>query len=178
MAYLGYKNKAFREYKKEQEKIRMWKEAEKRKRKELKAWIKEKENKKKKAKEWGHLAMVSILHVAIIALLIIFYAAITLGIAKAETGKIGVGNFVMAVSYTESYDDLQYVANFVNCEQAMKYYNDNCATQGAMIMMCQLEQYMYMPIDHRSDVAFDFEPTDRQSCGFVGVQKPKFTGLE
>lgn len=93
---------------------------------------------------------------------------------KIQAGsKVGVGNFVMAVSYTESYDDLQYVANFVNCDHAMKYYNENCATQGAMIMMCQLEQYLYMPIDHVSDSSFDFEPTDKQSCGFVGVQKPK-----
>ena len=29
MAYLGYKNKAFREYKREQEEIKKWKEAEK-----------------------------------------------------------------------------------------------------------------------------------------------------
>mgnify|MGYP000701498751 FL=1 len=95
---------------------------------------------------------------------------------KAEAGnKVGVGDFVMAVSYTESYNDLQYVANFVNCDHAMKYYNENCATQGAMIMMCQLEKYLYMPIGHDSDSSFDFEPTDRQSCGFVGVQKPKFT---
>ena len=95
---------------------------------------------------------------------------------EAEAGnKVGVGNFVMAVSYTESYNDLQYVANFVNCEIAQAYYDENCATQGAMIMMCQLEKYLYMPIDHNSDSSFDFEPTDRQSCGFVGVQKPKFT---
>ena len=93
---------------------------------------------------------------------------------KIQAGdKVGVGNFVMAVSYTESYDDLVYVANFVNCEHAMKYYNENCATQGAMIMMCQLEQYLYMPIGHNSDSSFDFEPTDKQSCGFVGVQQPK-----
>ena len=93
---------------------------------------------------------------------------------KADTAKVGVGNFVMAVSYTDSYNDLQYIANFVNCEQAQKYYDDNCAPQGAMIMMCQLEKYLYMPIDHNSDSSFDFEPTDIQSCGFVGVQKPKF----
>jgi hypothetical protein len=93
---------------------------------------------------------------------------------KIQAGsKVGVGNFVMAVSYTESYDDLQYVANFVNCDMALDYYEMNCATQGAMIMMCQLEQYLYMPIDHVSDSSFDFEPTDRQSCGFVGVQQPK-----
>ena len=94
--------------------------------------------------------------------------------ARAEGSKVGVGPFVMAVSYTESYDDLQYVANFVNCDMAMEYYNNNCASQGAMIMMCQLEQYLYMPIGHDSDSSFDFEPTDKQSCGFVGVQKPKF----
>ena len=29
MAYLGYKNKAFREYKREQERVKQWKEAEK-----------------------------------------------------------------------------------------------------------------------------------------------------
>ena len=39
----------------------------------------------------------------------------------------------------------------------------------------ELEKYLYMPIGHNSDSSFDFEPTDRQSCGFVGVQKPKFT---
>ena len=93
---------------------------------------------------------------------------------KIQAGsKVGVGNFVMAVSYTESYNDLQYVANFVNCDMALDYYEMNCATQGAMIMMCQLEEYLYMPIDHVSDSSFDFEPTDRQSCGFVGVQQPK-----
>ena len=30
--------------------------------------------------------------------------------AKAESVKIGEGPFVMAVSYTESYDDLQYIS--------------------------------------------------------------------
>ena len=90
---------------------------------------------------------------------------------KARANKVGVGNFVMAVSYTESYDDLQYVANFVNCDMALDYYNLNCGK--AKIMMCQLEEYLYMPIGHNSDSSFDFEPTDTQSCGFVGVQKPK-----
>ena len=83
---------------------------------------------------------------------------------KIQAGsKVGVGNFVMAVSYTESYNDLQYVANFVNCDMALDYYEMNCATQGAMIMMCQLEEYLYMPIDHVSDSSFDFD----------GVQQPK-----
>ena len=105
--------------------------------------------------------------------LIAIYVLLALSCAKADTAKVGVGNFVMAVSYTESYDDQQYVANFANCDMAMDYYNSNC--KEAKIMMCQLEQFLYMPLNHKSDVPFDFEPTDKQSCGFVGVQKPKFT---
>ena len=107
--------------------------------------------------------------------LIAIYVLLALSCAKADTAKVGVGNFVMAVSYTESYDDLQYIANFANCDMAMDYYNSNC--KEAKIMMCQLEQYLYMPLNHKSDVPFDFEPTDKQSCGFVGVDT-KFTGTE
>ena len=107
-----------------------------------------------------------------IALMFVLYWVITMPDAKADTAKVGVGNFVMAVSYTDSYDDLQYVANFANCDMAMDYYNSNC--KEAKIMMCQLEQYLYMPLNHKSDVPFDFEPTDKQSCGFVGVDN-KFT---
>jgi hypothetical protein len=107
--------------------------------------------------------------------LIALYVLFALSCAKADTAKVGVGNFVMAVSYTESYDDLQYVANFVNCEQAQAYYDSNCI--GAYIMMCQAEDRLYMPIGHNSDSSFDFEPTEGRSCGFVGVD-PKFTGVE
>ena len=107
--------------------------------------------------------------------LIALYVLFALSCAKADTAKVGVGNFVMAVSYTESYDDLQYVANFISCEQAQAYYDSNCI--GAYIMMCQLEEYLYMPIGHKSDSSFDFEPTEGRSCGFVGVDT-KFTGVE
>ena len=131
---------------------------------------------KRKVKELCHVSTTTILQLCIVALLIVFYGVFAMGVLAQDKGsKVGVGNFVMAVSYTESYDDLFYVANFVNCDMAMDYYNNNCASQGAMIMMCQLEDKLYMPIGHNSDSSFDFEPTDKQSCGFVGVQKPKFT---
>ena len=107
----------------------------------------------------------------IITFLLILFVFCWLMIERARADKVGVGNFVMAVSYTDSYDDLVYVANFVNCDMALDYYNLNCGK--AKIMMCQLEEYLYMPIGHNSDSSFDFEPTDTQSCGFVGVQKPK-----
>jgi hypothetical protein len=160
MAYLGYKSKAFREYKREQERIKMWKAEQARKR--------------KKRREWRNITTTSILQLVVIALIIVFYGVFAMGIMANEKGsKVGVGNFVMAVSYTDSYDDLVYVSNFINCDHAMNYYNMNCTN--AKIMMCQLEEYLYMPIGHNSDSSFDFEPTDKQSCGFVGVQKPKFT---
>jgi hypothetical protein len=163
MAYLGYKNKAFMEYKREQEKIKMWKAEQARKR--------------KKKRELRNITNTTILQLIVVALIIVFYGVFASALIANEKGsKVGVGNFVMAVSYTDSYDDLVYVANFLDCDQAMAYYNQNCTN--ASIMMCQLEEYLYMPIGHNSDSSFDFEPTDTQSCGFVGVQKPKFTGVK
>ena len=160
MAYLGYKRKAYMNHMREQERIKQWKAEQARKRLKL--------------RKWKNLSSTFILQLVVVALIIVFYGVFAMGITAEEKGsKVGVGNFVMAVSYTDSYDDLVYVSNFVNCDHAMKYYNDNCTD--AKIMMCQLEQYLYMPIGHNSDSSFDFEPTDRQSCGFVGVQKPKFT---
>ena len=160
MAYLGYKRKAYMNHMKEQERIKMWKEEQARKR--------------LKFRRWRNLSTTLILQLVIVALIVVFYGVFAMGImAEAKGSKVGVGNFVMAVSYTDSYDDLVYVSNFVDCDHAMNYYNNNCTD--AKIMMCQLEKYLYMPIGHKSDSSFDFEPTDRQSCGFVGVQKPKFT---
>ena len=163
MAYLGYKNKTFMAYKREQERVKMWKAEQARKR--------------KKFREWKNITTTSILQLVVVALIIVFYGVFASAIIADEKGsKVGVGGFVMAVSYTDSYDDLVYVSNFVNCDHAMKYYNDNCTD--AKIMMCQQEEYLYMPIGHNSDSSFDFEPTDKQSCGFVGVQKPKFTEVQ
>ena len=160
MAYLGYKNIAFRKHMKEQERIKMWK--------------KEQAEKRLKLRRWRNLSSTFIIQLIVVALIIAFYGVFASAlIAKDKGSKVGVGNFVMAVSYTDSYDDLVYVSNFVNCDHALNYYNQNCTS--AKIMMCQLEDYLYMPIGHNSDSSFDFEPTDKQSCGFVGVQKPKFT---
>ena len=162
MAYLGYKRKAYMNHMKEQERIKMWKAEQARKRKKL--------------KQWKNLSTTFIIQLVVVALIIVFYGVFASAlIAKDKGSKVGVGNFVMAVSYTESYDDLVYVSNFVDCDHAMNYYNDNCTD--AKIMMCQLEEYLYMPIGHNSDSSFDFEPTDKQSCGFVGVDT-KFTGVK
>jgi capsule polysaccharide export protein KpsE/RkpR len=160
MSYLGYKNKAFREYKKEQERVKIWK-------------IKQKAERKKR-RELRNITNTTILQLVVVALIIVFYGVFASALIANEKGsKVGVGGFVMAVSYTDSYDDLVYVSNFVNCDHAMKYYNDNCTD--AKIMLCQQEEYLYMPVGHNSDSSFDFEPTDKQSCGFVGVDTFKST---
>ena len=160
MSYLGYKNIAYRKHMREQERIRKWKE--------------EQKAKKRKWREWKNITTTSIIQFVVVALIIVFYGVFASALIANDKGsKVGVGNFVMAVSYTDSYDDLVYVANFVNCDHAMKYYNDNCTD--AKIMLCQQQDYLYMPIGHESDSSFDFAPTDKQSCGFVGLEKPKFT---
>ena len=131
---------------------------------------------KRKLKEFCHVSTTAILQLVIVALLIVFYGLFAMSVMAKDTVKVGEGKFVMAVSYTESYDDLQYVANFSDCDKALDYYNMNCTN--AFIMMCQLEEYLYMPMNHDAKntfSSFDFEIDTKQSCGFVGVQKPKFT---
>ena len=162
MSYLGYKSIAFRKHMKEQERIKMWKAEQARKR--------------KKHREWKNLYKATLAHVVIAIMLIALYSLVFVTSSKTDTIKVGDGAFVMAVSYTESYDDLQYVANFPDCDKALDYYNMNCTN--AYIMMCQLEDKLYMPISHETRntfSSFDFEIDTAQSCGFVGVQKPKFT---
>jgi hypothetical protein len=172
MAYLGYKNKAFMNYKREQEKIKIWK-------------IKqnaEQAKKRKKFREWRNITTISILQLVVVALIIVFYgvfASFIMTDAKADTIKVGDGPFVLAVSYTDSYKDLQYVANFSDCDTAMVYFHDKC--NKAPIAMCQAEDRMYMPVNHNSVntfSSFDFEVDDSQSCGFVKTQEGYSTFVE
>ena len=123
-----------------------------------------------------------IMNIVIASLCVAFYVVVAILLitdSKADTVKVGDGAFVMAVSYTESYDDLQYVANFPNCIEAEKYYYQNCTN--ASIMMCQLEAKLYMPMNHETRntfSTFDFEVDDSQSCGFVKTQAGYSTFVE
>ena len=157
MSYLGYKSIAYRKHMRER-RLAVEKE------------------RKLNAKRTKQLYKATIAHVVIAIMLIALYSLIFITSSRADTIKVGDGPFVMAVSYTESYDDLQYVANFDNCDTALDYYNQNCTN--AYIMACQLEEYLYLPMNHNvrnTFSTFDFEIDTAQSCGFVGVQKPKFT---
>tara|TARA_B110000008_G_scaffold3714_1_gene3529 strand:+ start:177 stop:677 length:501 start_codon:yes stop_codon:yes gene_type:complete len=165
MSYLGYKSIAFRKHMKEQERIKMWKAEQARKRLKLRGW--------------KNLYKATLAHVVIAIMLIALYSLVYVTSAKADTVKIGEGPFVMAVSYTESYNDLEYVANFMSCAEAEKFYYANCIN--AFIMMCQLEEHLYMPLNHNSDnsfSSFDFEVSAQQSCGFVKTQDGYSTFIE
>ena len=168
MSYLGYKNKAFMNYKREQERVKIWK-------------IKQKA-KRKRFREWCNITTIAILQLVVVALIIVFYgvfASAVISDSKADTIKVGDGPFVLAVSYTESYKDLQYVANFEDCETAMTYFHAKC--NKAPIAMCQAEDRMYMPVNHNSVntfSTFDFEVDDSQSCGFVKTQAGYSTFVE
>ena len=59
MSYLGYKNRAFMEYKREQERVKIWK-------------IKQKA-KRKKFREWRNVTTTTILQLVVVALIIVFY---------------------------------------------------------------------------------------------------------
>ncbi len=172
MSYLGYKNKAFMEYKREQEAVKIWKIKQKA----------DKERNRKMLRKLKNLSTTFILQLVVVALIIVFYGVFASALitdAKADTIKVGDGPFVLAVSYSDSYKDLQYIANFPECETALAYFHANC-TQ-ASIMMCQAEDRMYMPVNHQAEntfSTFDFEVNDSQSCGFVKTQAGYSTFVE
>ena len=168
MSYLGYKNKAFMNYKKEQERVKIWK-------------IKQKA-KRKRFREWCNVTTTTIIQLVVVALIIVFYGVFASALitdAKADTIKVGDGPFVLAVSYTDSYKDLQYIANYPDCDTAMIHFHAKCSK--AKIAMCQAQDRMYMPVNHQSEntfSTFDFEVNDSQSCGFVKTQAGYSTFVE
>jgi len=165
MAYLGYKRKAYMNHMREQERIKMWKAEQARKRLKLRGW--------------KNLYKATIAHVVIAIMLIALYSLVFVTSAKADTIKVGDGPFVLAVSYSDSYKDLQYIANYPDCDTAMIYFHAKCSK--AKIAMCQAEDRMYMPINHNPEntfSSFDFEVDDSQSCGFVKTQAGYSTFVE
>ena len=162
MSYLGYKNIAYRKHMRERR-------------------IEVEKERKRNAKRVKQLYKATIAHVVIAIMLIALYSLVFVTSSKADTIKVGDGPFVLAVSYSESYKDLTYISNFISCPLAIEFYNKNCATKGAMIAMCQLEDKLYMPIDHNPKntfSTFDFEVSNVQSCGFVKTQTGYSTFVE
>tara|TARA_R110002020_G_scaffold133108_2_gene297042 strand:+ start:57 stop:344 length:288 start_codon:yes stop_codon:yes gene_type:complete len=82
------------------------------------------------------------------------------------------GLFILTVSLSGNYNDLEYVGNFINCDIAMQYFKENCSEHKAA--SCTLKEYTLLPPDHQDRNPFDFDsksPGEMMSCGFVGVQK-------
>ena len=82
---------------------------------------------------------------------------------------------MLTVSLSGSYNDLEYVGNFINCDVAMQYFKENCSKHKAA--SCTLKEYTLIPPDHVSPSQFDFDSlsaNESMSCGFVGVDMRTF----
>ena len=87
------------------------------------------------------------------------------------------GLFILTVSLSGNYDDLEFVGYFNDCNVAMQYFKDNCSEHKAA--SCTLKEYTLIPPDHVSPSQFDFDSlssNESQSCGFVGVDTRTFIG--
>jgi len=83
------------------------------------------------------------------------------------TNMLGEGLFILAVSLSGDYKDLEYIGNFPNCIIAMKYFKENCSRHKAA--SCTLKEYTLLPPDHLDVNPFKFDIGIQQSCGFIGV---------
>jgi hypothetical protein len=87
------------------------------------------------------------------------------------------GLFILTVSLSGNYDDLEFVGYFNDCNVAMQYYKENCSEHKAA--SCLLKEYSNIPPDHVSPSQFDFDSlssNESMSCGFVGVDPKTFIG--
>ena len=87
------------------------------------------------------------------------------------------GIFILTVSLSGNYDDLEFVGYFNDCPTAMIYFKENCSEHKAA--SCLLKEYSNIPLDYVPRSQFDFDSLssyESQSCGFVGVDTRTFIG--
>jgi hypothetical protein len=78
------------------------------------------------------------------------------------------GLFILTVSLSGDYNDLEFVGYFNDCPTAMVYFKENCSQHAAA--SCLLKEYSMIPKNHVDPSPFDFDTIkESQSCGFVGV---------
>jgi|TARA_R110000824_G_scaffold148490_3_gene318315 hypothetical protein len=79
------------------------------------------------------------------------------------------GIFILTVSLSGNYDDLEFVGYFNDCSVAIQYFKENCSEHKAA--SCLLKEYSNIPPNHKQPSQFDFDTIrESQSCGFVGVE--------
>ena len=85
------------------------------------------------------------------------------------------GAFILTVSLSGNYDDLEFVGYFNDCQTAIEYYYENCSNH--MAASCLLKEYSNIPSSHVEPSQFDFDSlstNESRSCGFVGVDMRTF----
>ena len=85
------------------------------------------------------------------------------------TEMLAEGIFMLTVSLSGNYDDLEFVGYFNDCSVAIEYFKEHCSEHKAA--SCLLKEYSNIPPDHVPPTPFDFDTIrESQSCGFVGVE--------
>jgi hypothetical protein len=77
--------------------------------------------------------------------------------------------FVLMVSLSGNYKDERIAGHFFNCKQAMYYFKSQCSDHKAARCLMK-EQVDKISLKAFEDT-FSFDIKERQSCGFVGVDK-------
>ena len=118
-----------------------------------------------------NLITTYISHVIIVIALIGLYLLLGMSFTKAE--PLTEGKYILTVSLSGKYNDLEFVGYFNDCDKAIQYYSQNCKEYIAA--SCLLKEYSNLPTSHPTDTElFTFDITEPQSCGFVGVQQFNF----
>ena len=83
------------------------------------------------------------------------------------------GLFVLTVSLSGDYRDLEFVGYFNDCPTAIQYFKEHCSEHKAA--SCTLKEYTLIPPNHKEPSQFDFDTIrESQSCGFVGLETRSF----
>ena len=92
------------------------------------------------------------------------------------TEMLAEGIFILTVSLSGNYDDLEFVGYFNDCSVAIQYFKEHCSEHKAA--SCLLKEYSNIPPDHVPPSQFDFDSlsaNESMSCGFIGVDTRTFT---
>ena len=65
------------------------------------------------------------------------------------------GIFILTVSLSGNYDDLEFVGYFNDCSVAIQYFKEHCSEHKAA--SCLLKEYSNIPPDHVPPSPFDFD---------------------
>ena len=120
MAHLGYKNKAFMNYQREQERIKIWKIKQKAKKKQRKRTVKRIKN----------LIGAVLYSLSIIVVAFLLYFLVTMPHVKADSPRVK-GEFILFVTMPNGpAEETLFGGSFPNGEACIAYAKQNYSVEG------------------------------------------------